>query len=69
MELKIKFGERVRHLRNLKGISQETLADLAEIDRTYMSGIERGKRNVSITTINKISVALGMDMDQLLKGM
>lgn len=62
------FGERVRTLRTKKSISQEQLADLAELDRTYISGIERGVRNVSLLNIVKIADALEVTPSDLLKG-
>lgn len=54
------FGEHVKKLRQKKGLSQEQLGLLAELDRTYISGIERGKRNVSL--INIIKLASGLDI-------
>jgi transcriptional regulator with XRE-family HTH domain len=47
MNIKEKFGKRVKDLRIAKGVSQEKLANLADIDRTYIPGIEKGVRNVS----------------------
>lgn len=58
MNIKTKFGNKVKTLRKNAEISQEKLADLANIDRTYISSIEKGERNVSIITIEKISRAL-----------
>lgn len=58
MNINIKIGERIRTLRTEKNISQETLAYLSEIDRTYMSGVELGKRNVSTKILEKIIIAL-----------
>lgn len=52
------FGRRVRELRQQKNISQEALAHLAELDRTYMNSLENGRRNVSIQTIEKVLKAL-----------
>lgn len=49
-----KVGFLIRQLREAKGISQEDLADLAGLDRTYISGIERFKRNITIRTLSKI---------------
>lgn len=63
------FGERVRAIRAKRGISQERLADLAELDRTYISGIERGIRNVSLMNIVKIADALDIKPSELLKGL
>jgi transcriptional regulator with XRE-family HTH domain len=65
MDVKLKFGLRIKELRKLKGISQEKLANLAEIDRTYLPTIEKGERNVSIVVIEKLSNALGVKIKDL----
>lgn len=62
MDIKNRFGQKVKELRILKGISQESLANLAEIDRTYISDIEKGDRNVSITIVEKLAIALNEDI-------
>lgn len=54
------FGARVRYLRLKAGHSQEELADLCELDRTYIGGIERGERNPSLKNILRIAGALGV---------
>ena len=54
----IAFGETVRSVRLDKGISQEALAELAGIDRSYMGGIERGEHNIALINIKRISDAL-----------
>lgn len=56
----IQFGLRVKQLRLERGLSQEQLGMLAELDRTYISGIERGIRNVSLANIFRISDALNV---------
>lgn len=58
MDVKAEYGKKVRGIRKKGGVSQESLADLAGLDRTYISDIENGKRNVSIETIFKIAEAL-----------
>ncbi|MBM3241210.1 helix-turn-helix transcriptional regulator [Candidatus Poribacteria bacterium] len=63
-----KFGNRVRSLRSKSGISQEKLAELAEMHRTYVSGIERGERNVSLVNIIRLAKALGMSASELMEG-
>lgn len=55
-------GNRIRYLRNQMGISQEKLAFKAGIDRTYLAGIESGKRNATITSIEKIVLALEISL-------
>jgi transcriptional regulator with XRE-family HTH domain len=52
------FGERVRELRKLKQLSQEELALACDLDRTYIGGVERGERNISLVNIYKIADAL-----------
>jgi transcriptional regulator with XRE-family HTH domain len=65
--IKATFGVRVRELRLAKGISQEDLGDKAGLDRTYISSIERGKRNVSLLNIELLAKALGVKPHQLLE--
>jgi transcriptional regulator with XRE-family HTH domain len=67
MDIKKKFGEKVKSLRTEKGWSQEKLALTADLDRTYIPSIEAGKRNVSITVIEKIAKALNVEIIELLK--
>ena len=57
----------IRSRRRERGLSQESLADLAEIDRSYMSSVERGLRNVSILNIARIARALGVPVWELLR--
>jgi len=67
MELNEKFGHIVRTLRQNKNWSQEYFAGIAEIDRTYLQSIEKGKRNITIKTLEKISKALEIKMSDLIK--
>ena len=64
MDIKEALGKRVKFLRNEIGISQEELADRAEIDRTYITSVECGKRNVSIVNIEKIAKSLGITLSK-----
>lgn len=57
-QLQKRFGERLRELRKEKGFSQEGLALACELDRTYIGGVERGERNISLLNIHKIAAAL-----------
>ncbi|MFZ4680731.1 MAG: helix-turn-helix domain-containing protein [Flavobacterium sp.] len=66
MDIKKKFGAKVKHLRTEKGWSQEKLALTADLDRTYIPSIEAGKRNVSITVIEQIAKALDVEIFELL---
>ena len=61
----IRYGQIVRELRLSKNISQETLADLCGLHRTYISDVELGKRNVSLENIEKIAKALGVSLTKL----
>lgn len=58
MDIKKKFGKKLKELRLEKGLSQEKLAYEADLDRTYIPSIEKGERNVSITVIEKLAKAL-----------
>ena len=60
-----RFGIRVRTLRKEKGISQEALAHLCDLDRTYIGGVERGERNISLINIHIIAVALEVPVKEL----
>lgn len=64
-DIKIKFGLRLRQLRKEKGISQEELMAATGIHRTYLSEVERGIRNISIVNIEKISLALNIDVMEM----
>lgn len=60
-----KFGDKVREERNKKGLSQEELADLAGVHRTYIGMIERAEKNITIENVEKISNALGKEIKEL----
>ena len=62
----IRFGKRVRELRDRQAITQDELAHLAEMDRSYVGQIERGEKNITIRNIYKLSEALGVRASQLL---
>ena len=59
-----KVGKRIKQLRNELGISQEELADKAEVHRTYIASLEVGKRNVSVLTLEKIVKALEVSLSE-----
>lgn len=63
-----KFGLRTRELREATGLSQEALAQVAQLHRTYIGGVERGERNVSLVNIVRIARALGVSPADLLTG-
>ena len=62
------FGQNIRKHRTEKGLSQEALADKADLDSTYISGIERGLRNPGIKNVAKIAKALGITTSELCEG-
>jgi len=64
-DIKHVFGDNLRRIRTEKNISQENLAFLSGMDRTYVSGIERGRRNVSLVNISKIASALDIEIKEL----
>ena len=63
----ILFGQTVRRLREQKGLSQEALADLSHLHRTYIGGIERGERNVGLLNLLRLSRALKVLPSELLQ--
>jgi transcriptional regulator with XRE-family HTH domain len=63
VEIKLKIGLRIKELRQKKGVSQEALAHLAGLDRTYINSVENGKRNISIINIEKIANALEISLN------
>ena len=62
------FGENVRRLRKLKGVSQEQLAFDAELDRSFVGQVERGERNLSLLNIHRLADALGVPPGKLFAG-
>ncbi len=64
-DIKKRFGERVRELRQEKGLSQEELAFKAKVHRTYLGGIERGERNPALKNIAAIAGALEVSLGKL----
>ena len=67
MNIKSKFGNRLRYYRKQKKYSQEYLALKAGIDRTYITSVENGKRNISIKNIEKILIALEINFSDFFK--
>lgn len=62
------FGQNIIDLRKEKGISQEKLAELSNLHRTYIGGVERGERNLSLFNIIKIVNALNTNINRLFEG-
>jgi transcriptional regulator with XRE-family HTH domain len=63
---RIRFAKRLREERIARGLSQEELADIATLHRTYVGSVERGERNISIDSMERLSEALGLDLSALL---
>ena len=65
MDVRERVGLNLQKLRRERGLSQEELADRANIHQTYLSGVERGKRNPTVTVLQRIAEALGADIEDL----
>jgi transcriptional regulator with XRE-family HTH domain len=61
------FAQRLRQLRQTRGLSQEELADMAGLHRTYVGSVERSERNVSIDNMERLAKALEVDITELLR--
>ena len=66
--IRVRFGKALRQRRNKLGVSQETFADMCQLDRTYIGGIERGERNVALVNIEKIAKTLRISISELFRG-
>jgi transcriptional regulator with XRE-family HTH domain len=66
MNIQVHFGKQVKHFRELKTWSQENLAEESGLHRTYISGIERGRRNPTLLILNRIAIALDIEPSLLL---
>jgi transcriptional regulator with XRE-family HTH domain len=64
-----RFGKRLRELRQRAGVSQEAFAAKCDLDRTYISSIERGERNVALRNIEAIAMGLNLSISDLMKGL
>lgn len=64
---RVSFGKRLRYLRKQKGLSQEALAHEAELDRSYVGGVERGEYNISLLNICILAAALNLPPAELLR--
>lgn len=63
--IQLKLGKKIRQLRQSLGVSQEKLGELTGLDRTYISGVERGVRNPSLRNIGKLAKALKVSISKL----
>lgn len=64
-----RFGKKLRQVRLKVGVSQEKLADMAKLHRTYVSAVERGRCNISLVNIEKLAIALEVSMRELMPDM
>lgn len=64
MDIKLKVGQRIKELRKQLGLSQEKLAYEAEVDRTYVTDVENGRRNVSLEILERLIKALKVSFAQ-----
>lgn len=68
-ELQIQFGNTIRQLRQARGFTQEQLANAADVDRRYMSDVENGRRNISLSVIERLATALGISLTDLFRNL
>ena len=62
-----KLGDNIKKIRNRKGMSQGDICRALDMDRGYMSAIENGKKNITISQLERLAQALGVSVDKLLK--
>ena len=66
-DVRLRFGRAIRRKREKLGVSQEAFADMCGLDRTYIGGIERSERNVSLVNIEKIAKTLKISLSELFR--
>ncbi len=64
MDIKLKVGQRIKDLRKKLELSQEALANKANVDRTYMTDVENGRRNISVEVLERIIIGLGVSYSE-----
>jgi transcriptional regulator with XRE-family HTH domain len=64
MDMKVAIGERIAELRKAKNLSQQQFSYEAEIERSYLTHVEKGRKNISIDTLIKITAALGISLKE-----
>jgi transcriptional regulator with XRE-family HTH domain len=65
MDITEQFGKKVRYFRKLRNLSQDQLAELSELHRTYIGSVERGERNITLLNASKIAKALSVSLADL----
>ncbi len=65
----VRLGANLREARENRGLSQEDLASIADVHRTYVGGIERGEYNITIRTLLKFTTALGISLNDATRGL
>ena len=68
MSILTDFGHRLKAIRSERGLTQEKLAELSGLHRTYVGAVERGERNISLKNIHALAVALDVSLSELLTG-
>jgi transcriptional regulator with XRE-family HTH domain len=66
-DLQATFGRNLAALRKQRGLSQEALAEVIGVHRTYMGGVERGERNLTLKSVERIASKLGVPVLDLLR--
>jgi len=69
MDVRKRFGKRIKELRQARGLSHEALARLAGLDTSFISGIEKGEEDISIELIQKLSIAFQINISELFEGL
>ena len=67
MDIRLSVGLKIKELRKAKGLTQEQISELTGIDRGYISDVERGLRNIAIINLEKIALALELEIYELFK--
>jgi transcriptional regulator with XRE-family HTH domain len=69
MDIRKRFGKRIKELRKARGLSHEELARLSGLDENYISGIEKGESDISIEMIQKLSIAFKINISEIFEGL
>ncbi len=69
IDINYEFGKRIQYLRKKKGWSQEEFAFECDINKNYLSDVERGRRNPTLKVLEKIAKGLGITLEELFKGL